>query len=73
MLGSDGRLLVHRRSDAKDVWPGMWDIGVGGVVGARRDVRRRPRARELAEELGVDGAALEPIGAGRYDDDDGRA
>ena len=27
-----GRLLVHRRSPHKDVWPGWCDIAVGGVV-----------------------------------------
>ena len=34
VLGSDGRLLVHRRSATKDVWPGMWDLAAGGVVAA---------------------------------------
>ena len=53
-VGSDGRLLVHRRSEAKDLWPGRWDVAVGGVVGGRRGLRRRGRARELAEEVGVD-------------------
>ena len=43
----DGRLLVHRRSDDKDLWPGRWDLAVGGVVAAGESLRRRrpPRAR----------------------------
>ena len=57
---SAGQLLVHRRSDAKDLWPGRWDVGVGGVVGAgeawadaaapraRRGGRRRRRAGAAA-------------------------
>jgi isopentenyldiphosphate isomerase len=49
----DGRLLVHRRADHKDVWPGRWDVAAGGVVtaGEAWDVAAR---RELAEELGID-------------------
>lgn len=64
-----GRLLVHRRSDTKDVWPRRWDIAVGGVVAAGEDY---PEAatREVAEELGVAGVAPEEIARGRYVDDD---
>lgn len=60
VTSSDGRLLVHRRSDDKDLWPGRWDLAVGGVVGAGEDVDVAAR-RELAEEIGVD-AEPEPIG-----------
>jgi 8-oxo-dGTP pyrophosphatase MutT (NUDIX family) len=68
---TDGRILVHRRSDTKDVWPGRWDLAVGGVVtaGESYDVAA---ARELAEEVGVAGVALAPLGAGRYEDDEVR-
>ena len=65
----DGRILLHRRSDDKDVWPGRWDLAVGGVVtaGERYDVAAE---RELAEEVGVTGVRLVPLGPGRYEDDD---
>ena len=33
VLGSDGRLLVHRTGIERR-WPGMWDIAAGGVVAA---------------------------------------
>ncbi|MFZ4718997.1 MAG: NUDIX hydrolase [Ilumatobacteraceae bacterium] len=68
VLSSDGRLLVHRRADTKDVWPGMWDIAAGGVVGAGEtyDVAAR---RELAEELGVEADQLVDLGGGRFEDD----
>ena len=32
VMSSDDRLLIHRRSLDKDVWPGWWDIAAGGVV-----------------------------------------
>jgi isopentenyldiphosphate isomerase len=66
---TDGRVLVHRRSDAKDLWPGWWDVGVGGVVGVGEGWDAAAR-RELAEEVGVTDAVLEPWGdEGRYEDD----
>ena len=68
VLSSDGRLLVHRRSLAKDLWPGWWDIAAGGVVTAGETYEAAAR-RELAEELGITDAVLEPIGHGRYVDD----
>jgi isopentenyldiphosphate isomerase len=69
VVGRDGRLLVHRRSPDKDLWPGRWDVAAGGVmaVGEEWDVGAR---RELFEELGLEGADLEAVGDGRYDDDD---
>jgi isopentenyldiphosphate isomerase len=64
----DGRLLVHRRADHKDVWPGRWDVAAGGVVGAGEawvDAARR----ELAEELGIEASPHE-VGGGAWADDD---
>jgi 8-oxo-dGTP pyrophosphatase MutT (NUDIX family) len=69
VLGSDGRLLVHRRSEDKDIWPGLWDICVGGIV-TSGETYEAAAERELAEELGIDDAVLRPIGAGRYEDAD---
>ena len=70
VFGSDGRLLVHRRADTKDIWPGQWDIAAGGVVAAGEHYDDAAR-RELAEELGLDGEELdvEPLGAGRFVDE----
>jgi isopentenyldiphosphate isomerase/uncharacterized protein YqgV (UPF0045/DUF77 family) len=67
---SDGRLVVQRRADTKDVFPGWWDIGAGGVVGAGEPVDEAAR-RELYEELGVDGEP-ELLGLDRYDDEHAR-
>ena len=60
------RLLVHRRADWKDVWPGRWDVAFGGVAGVGEHPAETAR-RELAEEAGVE-APLERLGAGRYED-----
>jgi len=68
---SDGRVLVHRRSDDKDVWPGRWDVAVGGVVTAGEGYDDAAR-RELAEEVGVHGVPLVAIGSGQYEDEDVR-
>ena len=70
VVSSTGQLLVHRRSDGKDLWPGQWDVGVGGVVAAGEAWDDAAR-RELAEELGID-ADPEPLDghAHAYTDDD---
>ncbi|HXX54008.1 MAG TPA: NUDIX domain-containing protein [Thermodesulfovibrionales bacterium] len=47
-----GRLLLQKRSRAKDVAPGMWDTSVGGHVGIGEELSSSV-ARELDEELGI--------------------
>lgn len=66
-----GRLLVHRRSPDKDVWPGWCDIAVGGVVVSGEDYLTAAH-RELAEEIGIRADELVALDAGRalsFDDD----
>lgn len=66
-----GRLLVHRRSSHKDVWPGWCDVAVGGVVAAGESYETAAR-REVAEELGLSDVRPQPIDEGRprsYDDE----
>ncbi|MGE0877208.1 MAG: NUDIX domain-containing protein [Acidimicrobiia bacterium] len=62
-----GRVLVHRRADDKDVWPGRWDLAVGGVLGAGESYADAA-TRELAEEIGVEGLRPAEIGRGTYED-----
>ena len=69
VISSDGRLLIHRRSEAKDIWPGWWDIAAGGVVAAGETYDEAAR-RELGEELGISGIELEFLGHSRFVDDD---
>jgi len=67
----DGRLLIHRRSEHKDVWPGWFDIAVGGVVAAGEAYDTAAR-REVAEEVGLDypvPAAIDDGVARLYRDD----
>jgi isopentenyl-diphosphate delta-isomerase len=64
----DGCLLVHRRSGSKDLWPGWWDITVGGVV-VGDESYEVAASRELDEEIGLSGVALEYVCDGEYQDD----
>lgn len=65
---SRGNVLIHRRSEAKDLWPGWWDVAVGGVVAAGEDYDEAA-CRELREEVGI---RAEPtrVSSGAYDDPD---
>ncbi|MFE0765021.1 NUDIX domain-containing protein [Streptomyces smyrnaeus] len=49
-----GRIFVHRRTPTKLIFPGMYDVVVGGVVGAGEDYDTAA-LREAQEELGVSG------------------
>jgi 8-oxo-dGTP pyrophosphatase MutT (NUDIX family) len=69
VMSTDGRLLIHRRSPEKDIWPGCWDIAAGGVVAAGEAFEVAAR-RELAEELGLVDAELHYLGDGKYSDGD---
>ncbi|MEV1290829.1 NUDIX domain-containing protein [Pseudonocardia sp. NPDC049635] len=67
LLSGDGeRVYVHRRTDTKLVMPGRWDAFAGGVLGAGEQPDAGA-ARELAEELGVSGVPLAPLGVLRFD------
>lgn len=50
--GDAESVYVHRRTDSKDVYPGMHDCWAGGVVAAGEHPDATA-ARELSEELGV--------------------
>lgn len=65
---SDRRIYLHRRSDIKDWAPGHWDVAAGGVV-AVGEGPDESAARELAEELGITGVPLTPLGTHLYEDD----
>lgn len=75
VIDGGNEILVHRRALDKDIWPGWWDLAVGGVLGAGESFEQAAR-RELAEEIGVrldESAGLEVFDDGRvqpYDDAD---
>lgn len=50
---SAGEIYVHRRTETKDVFPGMYDMVVGGMVTEGESYEEAAR-RELAEELGIE-------------------
>jgi 8-oxo-dGTP pyrophosphatase MutT (NUDIX family) len=63
-----GDVYVHRRTGTKDLYPGRYDFCAGGVLRAGEDPLESAR-RELAEELGVTGVELVPLGVADYVDD----
>ena len=72
VVDSRGRLLVHRRSESKDLWPGWFDLAVGGVVASGEEWSVAAR-RELREEMGIEVDDLVSLDEGRpraYDDAD---
>lgn len=70
VMDEQDRLLVHRRSPHKDVWPGWCDLAVGGVAAVGEDFETAAR-REVFEEIGLADVDLEILDGGRsqtYDD-----
>ena len=47
----EGRLLIQQRAPEKHIWPGRWDVSVGGGVDAG-ETSRQGAEREVREELG---------------------
>jgi isopentenyl-diphosphate Delta-isomerase len=65
VYNSKGHIIIQRRAPDKKTFPNIWDISVGGHIGAGEDPKKTAR-KELAEELGIH----EPLSAlddfGRY-------
>jgi isopentenyldiphosphate isomerase len=61
-----GRIYVHRRTDTKDVFPGGYDMFVGGVVSAGESYDDSA-LREIGEELGIVGPVPEFMFMHRYE------
>ncbi|KAJ7532464.1 hypothetical protein O6H91_13G004500 [Diphasiastrum complanatum] len=49
---STGQLLLQKRADCKESWPGLWDISSAGHIAAG-DTSLITARRELQEELGI--------------------
>jgi isopentenyldiphosphate isomerase len=71
VFNSIGQLFVHHRTATKDVFPGCWDVTVGGVLAAGEGYDAGA-VRELREELGIDGARLRRLFPLRYEDEANR-
>jgi isopentenyldiphosphate isomerase len=63
-----GRVYLHRRTETKDVYPGLLDFAAGGVVLAGEDPRDGA-VREVEEELGVSGEPLVELAPVDYAND----
>lgn len=63
----DGRVFVQRRTETKDVYPGLYDMAVGGTVVSGEGFAENAR-REIAEELGVRGVPLYRLFSHRFRD-----
>ncbi|MDO5511351.1 NUDIX domain-containing protein [Corynebacterium sp.] len=53
LFNADGQMLIQRRTEHKQGWPGMWDFSVGGSVHAG-ETSREGALREVREELGLE-------------------
>ena len=71
VFNSDGKLFVHQRTTTKDIYPGYFDVAVGGVVGAGESYDAAAQ-RELAEELGVTAVPLRRVLRCSYEDEHNR-
>jgi isopentenyldiphosphate isomerase len=67
VFNSRGQLFVHQRTVAKDIFPGYWDVTIGGVLeaGERYD---EGAGRELYEELGIRNAPVRRLFPMKYQD-----
>jgi isopentenyldiphosphate isomerase len=67
VFNARGELFVHLRTAAKDVYPGHWDVAIGGVLAAGETFEQGVR-REIREEIGID-AVAEALFPFRYADE----
>ncbi len=61
ILDETGRLLVQKRSNKKELFPGRWDNSAAGHVDAG-ETYEQAALRELEEELGLTGLPLVKMG-----------
>ncbi len=67
VFNAHGQIFVHQRTFTKDIFPGHWDVTVGGVVAAGESYDAAA-AREAREELGADNLRLRRLFPMRYED-----
>ena len=66
LFTKDGEILIQKRVDTKDTFPGLWDVSVAGHIGASEQPIASAQ-REVFEEigLGIDAGELMKIGTYR--------
>lgn len=60
VFNSKGELFVHRRAEHLKLYPGMWDVKVGGSVRSGETYADAAK-RELMEETGIKNAKLSEL------------
>ena len=63
----DGRLFIQQRTATKDVFPGFFDVMVGGTVVSGEGYEENA-CREISEELGVRGVPIYRLFGHRFQD-----
>jgi isopentenyl-diphosphate Delta-isomerase len=59
IVTTDGRVLLQKRAETKDVWPGRWDASAAGHV--RFGEGLGGALREIEEELGIQAPAMSEL------------
>ena len=54
ILDKENKILIQKRSMNKDIYPGLWDLGVAGTV-INSDSYEATAIRELEEEVAIKG------------------
>ncbi len=72
VFDTPGLLYTQHRTMTKDSYPGYWDLAAGGIVLAGESYEESAR-RELAEELGIEGVAMDLWFDFRFEDGLARA
>jgi len=62
LFRTSGRLLIQLRHSEKDVWPSAWDLSVAEHLKPGESFEQAAE-RGLAEELGICGVPISPMGA----------
>ena len=65
LITSAGKVLLQRRAETKENWPGRWDVSVAGHVAAG-ETAAEAAVREAKEELGLQLAVEELVHVGTF-------
>lgn len=60
VFNSEGNLFVQKRTLTKDIYPGYYDVAIGGVVLAGESYEESAH-REIEEELGITDVCLKSL------------
>lgn len=60
VFSPEGQIFAQQRTQSKDVYPGLFDLMVGGTV-VSGETPEQNAVREVAEELGITGVPLYPL------------